>query len=171
MSKSYQQEIPQARVNITLDVETGANQSKKELPMKLLMLGDYSHGQAVGTISERERININKQNFNQILSAFSPKLTMTVADRIQNQGNELPVELEFNDFSDFKPENIVAQVPQLKRLMAMRNLLKDLKSCVIDNQTFRKELEKIMKSSESTQQLLSELTQSAPLANAEKTDK
>ncbi len=163
MSKSYQHEIPQARVNITLDVETGGAKSKKELPMKLLMLGDYSHGQATGSIADRERISINKINFNQVMSDLSPKVTLGVPDKIRNDGSEMPVSLQFNQFSDFKPEQIVEQVPQLKRLMAMRNLLKDLKSCVIDNQSFRKELEKILKDSEGSRRLLEELNEQAPL--------
>lgn len=165
MSQSYQHEIPQARVNITLDVETGGAKSKKELPMKLLMLGDYSHGQATGSVAERERIRINKQNFDNVLADLSPTLTLAVPDRIQNQGGDLSVTLSFKQFSDFKPDHLIEQVPALKRLMAMRNLLKDLKSCVIDNQTFRKELEKIMKDSASTAQLLQEMTAQSPLTH------
>lgn len=163
MSKSYQHEIPLARVNITLDVETGGAKSKKELPMKLLMLGDYSHGQAIGAIADRERISVNKNNFNQVMSDLSPKLTMSVADKIRKDGSELPIHLAFQQFSDFKPEQIVEQVPQLKRLMAMRNLLKDLKSSVIDNQSFRKALESILKEAEGPEKLLKELTAQAPL--------
>jgi len=165
MSKSYQHEIPQARVNITLDVETGGAKSKKELPMKLLMLGDFSHGQANGQIADRERISINKHNFNQILSSIAPKLTFAVEDCIHDRGADMAVSLTFNDIAHFKPEHIVEQVPQLKRLLAMRNLLKDLKSCVIDNQSFRKELEKIIKDTGGAKQLLSELTQTSPMDN------
>ncbi|WP_412754122.1 type VI secretion system contractile sheath small subunit [Legionella londiniensis] len=162
MSKSFQHEIPQARVNITLDVETGGAKTKKELPLKLLILGDFSNGKAKGTIAQRERISINKHNFNQVLADLSPELNINVPNRIKNDG-DLPVKLQFQVFSDFKPEAIVEQIPQLKRLMAMRNLLKDLKSCVIDNQNFRKELEKIMRDRRDAQQLQQELSEVAPI--------
>ncbi|WP_133129403.1 type VI secretion system contractile sheath small subunit [Legionella yabuuchiae] len=158
MSKSYQHEIPTARVNITLDVETNGSKSKKELPMKLLMLGDFSHGQASGPISRRERIPINKQNFNHILATLSPKLKLSVNNRLNEHQDDLNIALEIKSLNDFKPEQIVEQVPQLQRLMAMRNLLKDLKSSVIDNQAFRKALEKIMQDSEESQKLLSLLS-------------
>lgn len=167
MSRSYQQEIPQARVNITLDVETGGAKSKKELPMKLLVLGDFSHGQASGSIAEREPVSINRHNFNQILAAIQPKLTLSVPDRLQQEAEEMPVHLTFSDFAHFKPQHIVEQVPQLKRLMAMRNLLKDLKSCVIDNQAFRKALEKIMKDTANAEQVLQELSEKSPLNQLE----
>lgn len=162
MSRSFQHEIPQARVNITLDVETGGAKTKKELPLKLLVLGDFSHGKATGTIAQRERVSINKHNFNQVLADYTPELQVTVPNRIHNQG-DLNVQLQFNAFSDFKPEAIVERVPQLKKLMAMRNLLKDFKSCVIDNHTFRKELEKVMKDTTHVKQLRQELSEVAPL--------
>ncbi|GGI89834.1 type VI secretion system contractile sheath small subunit [Legionella impletisoli] len=158
MSKSYQHEIPLARVNITLDVESNGSKSKKELPMKLLMLGDFSHGQALGPISRRERVNINKQNFNHILASLAPKLKLSVKNQLSDEPDDLNVALEIRSLQDFKPEHIVEQVPKLQRLMAMRNLLKDLKSSVIDNQAFRKALEKIMQNSNEAQKLLSHLS-------------
>lgn len=163
MSNSYQHEIPSARVNITLDVETGGHKSKKELPMKLLMIGDFSHGQATGAIADRERLNINKQNFNQILSTIKPKINLSVPDCTHSTENDLSISLEFNEYKDFKPEQIVEQVPALKRLKAMRNLLKDLKSSVIDNQGFRKHLETILADVHGQSALKQELTKNAPL--------
>lgn len=159
----YQHEIPSARVNITLDVETGGSNSKKELPMKLLMLGDYSHGQASGKIAERDKIEINKHNLNQVLKSLSPAASLTVPNRLNSHGGDLAVQLQFQALADFRPEGVVAQVPQLKRLKAMRNLLKDLKSCVVDNQSFRKALETIMKDTSQTERLLEELMKRSPV--------
>lgn len=164
MSKSYQHEIPQARVNITLDVESNGAKSKKELPMKLLILGDYSHGQANGALASRERLSINKHNFNQIMATIAPKLHLTVPDKLQNTGDEMQLSMQFDSFDAFKPGQIIEQIPQLQRLMAMRNLLKDLKSCVIDNQSFRKALERIMKDDNETQKLIGELASQSPLS-------
>lgn len=44
MSNSYQSEIPKARVNIKLDLHVGGAQKKVELPLKLMVVGDYSNG-------------------------------------------------------------------------------------------------------------------------------
>lgn len=163
MIKSYQQEIPQSRVNITLDVQNGGNKSQKELPMKMLMLGDFSNGKETKSLAKREKISINKHNFNQVLSSISPQVSILVADKLQNDGDAIPIRLEFKEFADFRPEKIVENVPKLKKLLAMRNLLKDLKACIIDNQTFRKELEKIMRDSDSAKNLQSELNNYAPI--------
>lgn len=163
MSKSFQNEIPKARVNIALDVETGGASKKKELPMKLLMLGDYSNGQAEGNLGDRDRVDVNKTNFNQVLCDLSPSINIAVDNTLTDAGGDLQVKLDIKDMNDFKPENVAEKIPQLSRLIAMRNLLKDLKASVIDNQAFRKELEAIMKDGSGIKELTAELQQSAPL--------
>jgi len=60
MSNSYQSEIPKARVNIQLSVHTGGAQKKVELPLKLMVVGDYSNGAEQRPVSEREKVNVNK---------------------------------------------------------------------------------------------------------------
>lgn len=72
MSNSFQNEIPKARVNIKLDVHTGGAQKKMELPLKLVVMGDYSNGKETRPLSEREKVNINKNNFNSVLADYSP---------------------------------------------------------------------------------------------------
>ncbi|MHA3265505.1 type VI secretion system contractile sheath small subunit, partial [Yersinia pseudotuberculosis] len=67
-SSSFQNEIPKARINIKLDLHTGGAQKKVELPLKLLVMGDYSNGQEQRPLSEREKLNINKNNFNSVLA-------------------------------------------------------------------------------------------------------
>lgn len=58
MSNSYQNEIPKARVNIKLDLHTGNASKKMELPLKLLVTGDFSNGQEQRVLSELSLIHI-----------------------------------------------------------------------------------------------------------------
>jgi len=81
---------------------------------------------------------------------------------IANDDTEISVDLEFNSFKAFHPESVVKQIPQLENLLSMRNLLKDLKSNLLDNGTFRKELEKIIKNQPELEDLRSELEKLAP---------
>jgi type VI secretion system protein ImpB len=164
MSKSYQHEIPKARVNITLDVETGGSGERKELPLKMLTVGDFSGGKATGALQNRERISINKTNFDNVLADFSPELNLSVANKLGEGAEELGVKLAFNTIKDFDPENIAKQVPELKQMVAMRNILKDLKANLLDNTKFRRELETIFKDNPSLMNLREELTR---LANDE----
>ncbi len=68
MGDSFQNEVPTARVNIKLDLHTGGVQKKVELPLKLLTVGDFSNGREQRPLSEREKVDINKNNFNDVLA-------------------------------------------------------------------------------------------------------
>lgn len=161
-SSSFQNEVPKARVNIKLDLHTGGAQKKVELPLKLLVMGDYSNGTEQRPLSERSKIDINKNNFNSVLSEFQPSIKMAVPDTLAADGTDTAVSLTFNDMKDFEPEQVARQIPQLRALLAMRNLLRDLKSNLLDNATFRRELENILKDDTLSDELRTELAALAP---------
>jgi type VI secretion system protein ImpB len=156
-SNSFQNEVPKARVNIKLDLHTGGAQKKVELPLKLMMLGDYSNGQEDRPLSERSKININKNNFDNVLTEFSPALKMTVENTFAGDGSDASVDLKFEKMKDFEPEQVARQIPSLRALLATRNLLRDLKSNLLDNATFRLELERIVKDEALSNELRAEL--------------
>ncbi len=162
MSDSFQNEVPKARVNIKLDLHTGGAQKKVELPLKLLVVGDYSNGQEDKPLSERSKVNVNKLNFNSVLAEHNPTVNLTVKNTLAGDGSEEAIELTFNDMKDFEPEQVARQIPQLRAMLAMRNLLRDLKSNLLDNATFRRELESILKDPDLSDELRHELAELAP---------
>jgi len=162
MSNSYQSEIPKARVNIQLSLHTGGAQKKVELPLKLVLVGDYSNGAEQRSVSEREKVNVNKNNFDSVLAEFSPAIKLSVENTLVHDGSEEAINLTFRDMKDFTPEQVARQIPQLKAMLAMRNLLRDLKANLLDNQAFRKELEKILLDPQLSSELRSELSALAP---------
>ena len=166
MADSFQNEIPKARVNITLDVDTAGARKKLELPLKLLCVGDFSAGKTKGRVSDRQRININKENLEQVLGELSPNAKFQVDNVIKNDGTEISVDLNFNNYKSFHPEQVAKQVPELDNLLAMRNLLKDLKSNLLDNGKFRRELERIVKNQPELAGLKAELDKLAPKQQA-----
>lgn len=144
MSNSFQNEIPKARINLKLDLHTGGASKKTELPLKLLVAGDFSNGKEKASISERSKININKNNINSVLADYAPDVRYAVKNTLADDNSEETITLSFRHMNDFSPEAVACQIPQLKAMLAMRNLLRDLKANLLDNQTFRKELEKIL---------------------------
>ncbi len=130
---------------------------KVELPLKLLAVGDYSNGKGNCPLSERDKIDINKNNFNSVMAEFSPAVNLTVEDTLSGSGNEQNIALEFKSLKDFEPEQVAKNIPQLRVLLAMRNLLRDLKSNLLDNATFRRELENILKDPTLSSELRDEL--------------
>lgn len=168
MSDSFQNEIPRARVNIALDLETGGATVKKELPLKLLVMGDFSTGKGEGDLSERQRINITSNNLEQVMADLAPEAKFSVPNRITDDPeSEISVDLKFEKFKDFHPEQVATQIPEISSLLAMRNLLKDLKSNLLDNSTLRKEVERIMQSDADLNSLKDELGALISSANQE----
>ncbi len=162
MSDSFQKEIPKARINLKLDLHTGGASKKTELPLKLLVTGDFSNGRETAPLSEREKVNIDKNNFDSVLSEFSPSVNLTVENTLAGDGSEENINLTFRNMKDFTPEQVARQIPQLKAMLAMRNLLRDLKSNLLDNVTFRQELEKILRDPTLSDELRNELSALAP---------
>ncbi|WP_330211335.1 type VI secretion system contractile sheath small subunit [Pseudomonas sp. AM4(2022)] len=161
-SNSFQNEVPKARVNIKLDLHTGGAQKKIELPLKLMVMGDYSNGQEQRPLSERNKVDINKNNFDSVLAEFSPSVKLAVENTLVEGDAEASIALTFRNMKDFEPEQVARQMPQLRALLAMRNLLRDLKSNLLDNATFRHELERILKDDTLSDELRAELAALAP---------
>lgn len=161
-SNSFQNEVPKARVNIKLDLHTGGAQKKVELPLKLMVMGDYSNGKEQRALSARNKVGINKNNFDSVLAEFSPALKLVVPNTLADDAAETSVALNFECMKDFEPEQVARQIPQLRALLAMRNLLRDLKSNLLDNATFRYELERILKDDALSDELRAELAALAP---------
>ncbi|MBG0881270.1 type VI secretion system contractile sheath small subunit [Burkholderia sp. 9775_39] len=156
---SFQREIPKSRVSITLDLHTGGARKKIELPLKLLVAGDFSAGREQAPLAERKKVNIDKNNFDAVLADYAPDLEMVAESTLSGEGNQLPVKLSFRSMKDFEPEQVARQIPELQAMLAMRNLLRDLKSNLLDNGTFRREFEKILKDKRLTDKLRRELAQ------------
>jgi type VI secretion system protein ImpB len=161
---SFQHEIPKSRVSITLDLHTGGAQKKVELPLKLLVAGDFSAGREQAPLAERKKTNIDKNNFDAVLADYAPDLKIAAQNTLADDGSELPVNLSFRSMKDFEPEHVARQIPQLRAMLAMRNLLRDLKSNLLDNVAFRREFEKVLKDQRLSDALRSELAQIATAA-------
>jgi len=162
MADSFQSEVPKARINLKLDLHTGGAGKKTELPLKLLVTGDFSNGQEKAPLSEREKQNINKNNFDSVLAEYSPRVSLAVQNTLAGDGSEENVDLTFRNMNDFTPEQVARQIPQLKAMLAMRSLLRDLKANLLDNQAFRKELEKILLDPALSAELRGELSALTP---------
>jgi type VI secretion system protein ImpB len=159
---TFQREIPKARVNITLDVETGGVSKKKELPFKMLVMADFSHNNMPIAIKKRERIATCKENFDSVIAKLSPRLNLMTPNVINNQSPDLTVNLQFNSLADFHPDHVVKQVDELQKLLTMRNLLKELKANIIDNPIFKRELERVVKTNNELTDLQAQLSEFVP---------
>jgi len=142
------------RVQITYDVEIGDAVEKRELPFVVGVLADLA-GQAdppLPKLKDRRFVEIDRDNFNEIMEKISPRLDLSVPDRLKGEGN-LKVELRFREFSDFHPEAVVHQVPRLAKLLEARTQLRDLLAKLDGNDDLGGLLEQIVSNNDDLQQL------------------
>lgn len=120
---------PKERVNITYRSLADGAQEQRELPFKVLVAGDFSHRQHAGEVKDREVISVNKDNFGEVMAKQDLQLDVRVPDPTEGgAGADLSVSLKIKSLKDFEPDALVANVPELRKLYAIREALKELKS-------------------------------------------
>ncbi len=149
---------PKERVNIVYQPATGNAQEQVELPLKILMLGDFTGQKDERPLEERAPINVDKDNFTDVMAQQNLQVTLSVPDRLsQEGGNSLPVTLQFRSLSDFTPESIVHQVPELDKLLKLRSALAALKGPLGNIPAFRRRLQDLLNDADSRESLMKEL--------------
>ncbi len=160
MAQSFQKEKPPARINLFLEVQKGNAKQKLELPHRMLVTGDFKGKEESTPLEEREVINVNKDNFESVMKSLDVSMESTVKNKLKGAGDEdLKVNLKIDSLKSFTPEEVARQVPELSRLVAMRNLLQDLRNRVVSTAQFRKQLESIVKDKDALDRLTAELDQ------------
>lgn len=149
---------PTERVNIVYKPATGNMQEQVELPLKMLMMGDFTGRQDDRSLEDRAPINVDKMNFTEVMAQQNLKVDVSVADKLSNEeGASLPVSLQFKSLADFAPESIVNQVPELRKLLELRSALNALKGPLGNVPAFRKKLQAMLADDEGRKRLINEL--------------
>ncbi len=149
---------PQERINIKYKSESGGASESVELPFKSLVLGDFTLKEDDRVMEERKPINIDKENFNDVLRNHKVGVDMTVPNHFStDEDAEMSVSLNFETMKDFGPESVARQVPELNNLMELRDALVALKGPLGNVPAFRKAIETLLTDDEQKQKLLNEL--------------
>ena len=149
---------PKERVNIVYRPATGDAKEEIELPLRLLVMGDFTLRQDDRMLEEREPVNIDKDNFNEVLKAQGVGLNLTVRNKLSGEPeDEMSVSLNFGSLKDFEPESVAKSVPELNKLLELRQALTALKSPLSNVPEFRKKVQDLIKDESAREKLLKEL--------------
>lgn len=120
--------VRKPRVQIEYKVEVGGAIEKKELPFVVGVMADLSGNpkEALPKLKDRKFVEIDRDNFNDVLRATKPRLTFKVPNRLADDGSQLGVELEFRGMDDFGPEAVAQQVAPIRKLVEARQKLNEL---------------------------------------------
>jgi type VI secretion system protein ImpB len=151
--------VRKPRVHIKYEVETEGAMVVKELPFVVGVLGDFSGDptQPLKPFGERKFVQIDRDNFDDVMRRMSPGLNISVNNTLQNDGSDLAVNLKFESMDDFLPGSVVNQVPALKALLDARNELRDLLSKADRSEDLERLLEDILQNKTDLSKLVSEL--------------
>lgn len=151
---------PKERVNIRYRPATGNAKEEVELPLKLLVVGDYTLRPDDRPVEERALVSINKDNFDDVLKSQNLALDVTVPSKLDDAAadEKMAVSLKFTKLKDFEPEAVVKQVPELSKLLEMREALVALKGPLGNIPAFRKLIQSVIEDDATRQKFLAELT-------------
>lgn len=149
---------PRERVNIVYKPATGDAKEEKELPLKFLVMGDFTGRPDDRTLEDRKPINVDKDNFNDVMRGMNLQASFGVADKLSGkEGSEIPVNLKFSTLKDMEPEAVARQVPELNKLLDLREALTALKGPLGNLPEFRKKIQSLVSDPAAKEKLLKEL--------------
>ena len=151
--------VRKPRVHITYDVETNGAVEEKEIPFVMGVMGDYSgdNTESKKALKNRKFSQIDRDNFNDVMSNISPNIKMKVENTLEKDGSEFSLDLNFNSMEDFEPHKIVNEVEPLKNLMDTRNKLRDLLTKADRSDKLESILEEILSNSDALSSFSDEL--------------
>lgn len=148
---------PKERVNIVYKPAVDGAE-EVELPLKILAVGDYTGRPDDRQVEDRKPINIDKDNFEEVMEKHDLNLKLSIPDKLSGEeGASLAMELQFKSMRDFSPEGVLQQVPELQKLMELRNALTALKSPMGNRPEFRKKLQGLLEDQDARTKLMEEL--------------
>ncbi|WP_459207680.1 type VI secretion system contractile sheath small subunit [Pseudomonas sp. MLB6B] len=157
MAKPSGSVAPKERINIRYISATGDEQAEIELPHKMLVLGDFGMDDT-RSLEDRSVMRIDKHSFNDVLNDADVRLALSVPSQLSAAPDaELAVNLQFRSIQDFGPDRIARQVPELNKLLALREALVALKGPLGNVPTFRKRLQHLLNDEQARKQLAKEL--------------
>ncbi|AYG61905.1 type VI secretion system contractile sheath small subunit [Rhizobium jaguaris] len=151
---------PKERVNIRYKPATGDAKEEVELPLKMVFLADYTMRADDTPVEDRSLINVNKENFNEVMKSHNLSLDMSVDNKLVDESSEegqMTVSLKFDNLNDFTPEAIARQTPELKKLLELREALVALKGPLGNVPAFRKAIQGVLGDDDAREKLLAEL--------------
>lgn len=133
------------RERVQLAYRSPRSGEEVELPLRLLMLGDFTQRPDPRPLGERTPIAIDQASFSGVMQQQRLDISFSVDDTLSVEpGRRLDVRLRFRRLSDMEPEAVANQVPELKALVELRRDLTGIKGPLGGEKAFRNILQRLL---------------------------
>ena len=155
-----QDEVPKSRVTLTYKTEVDGEPAVVDLPLRMMVLGDFSDGTSKDRqleLEERGLRSFDGRNTDEIMKDMGIQLDMVVPNKINPTEEDMRVQLKVDSMGSFTPESVAKQIPQIRSLLLLKKLLEEVKSNVANKKEFQQLLGKLYADSEALDKMKQKL--------------
>jgi len=120
------------RVHIGVEVADGGATRKRELPFIVGVLAPLSGNAEVPVLEDREAVEIDRLNFDEVMTKISPRLDFGGSS------------MTFKTMKDFEPEQVANKIPDLEAKLRRRKALSELLMRLRANGKFGAEVRRVL---------------------------
>jgi type VI secretion system protein ImpB len=158
---AIQDEIPKSRLTLRYKTEVSGQPEDLTLPLRMLVTGDFSLGSSKDRkvdLDERRLRNMDGKNTDAVMKDMGMSLKFAVPNKIDPESEEdMNVELPIDSMKAFLPDHIAQNVPKLKGILMLKQLLEEVMSNVDNRKEFRNLLGKLLSDQEALGKMMEQL--------------
>jgi len=158
---AIQDQIPKSRLTLRYKTEVNGQPEDISLPLRLLVTGDFSLGSSKDSkldLEERRVRSMDGKNTDAVMKDMGMSLKFAVANKIDpDREEDIQVELPINSMKSFSPDQVARNVPKLKGLLMLKELLQEVLSNVDNRKEFRNLLGDLLGNEEALAKMVAEL--------------
>lgn len=158
---AIQDEIPKSRLTLRYKTEVSGQPEDLTLPLRMLVTGDFSLGSSKDRkvdLDERRLRNMDGKNTDAVMKDMGMSLKFAVPNKIDPESEEdMNVEIPIDSMKAFLPDHIAQNVPKLKGILMLKQLLEEMMSNVDNRKEFRNLLGKLLSDQEALGKMMEQL--------------
>lgn len=149
---------PKERISIKYTPKIDGVPTDIELPLNLLVTGNLKGAPDETPLDERTPVSVNRHNIDAVIAEAGIEREFSVPAELSDVPDEsLHINLKIKSMSDLSPDSIARQVPEIKKLLELREALVALKSPMGNLPAFRQQIQALLENEETREQLIQEL--------------
>jgi len=152
--------LPKSRLMIQYDTRVNGEKKKKELPYRVLVVGDYSQGKSkdAQVVFEERAVRSIENGIDATLKDMNIALNLRVPNSINpNKSPMLDVKYQFTSMADFRPDRIAQKVPELNALLQLKGMLSSFEKDIDNNRALKKTIDNIFSNKQALESLKNDI--------------